>query len=170
MTLKQENTTETPHPRAVELAIRRCQAYFGRTQYPEGYWWGELESNPAMEAEHLMLCYFLGRGDQERWRKVSNFILSKQREDGSWGQYYQAPGDLSTSVECYFALKLGGLSPRLGTNAEGPPVHPVSGRYTQDQGLHQDLAGPLRTVGLEGHSQHATGDDLATPVASLQHL
>ena len=111
MTLTQENTTETTHRRAVEQAIRRCQAYFGRTQYPEGYWWGELESNATMEAEHLMLCYFLGRGDEERWRKVSNFILSKQREDGSWGQYYQAPGDLGTSVECYFALKLGGLSP-----------------------------------------------------------
>ena len=111
VTLTQENTSETPHRQAVEQAIRRCQAYFGRTQYPEGYWWGELESNATMEAEHLMLCYFLGRGDPERWREVSNFILSKQRNDGSWGQYYESPGDLSTSVECYFALKLGGLSP-----------------------------------------------------------
>ena len=111
MTLTHENTSGTPHRQAVEQAIRRCQAYFGRTQYPEGYWWGELESNATMEAEHLMLCFFLGQRDQERWRKVSNFILSKQRDDGSWGQYYQAPGDLSTSVECYFALKLGGLSP-----------------------------------------------------------
>ena len=111
MTVTQQNTSETPSQEAVEQAIRRCQAYFGRTQYPEGYWWEELESNATMEAEHLMLCYFLGREDQERWRKVSNFILSKQREDGSWGQYFEAPGDLSTSVECYFALKLGGLSP-----------------------------------------------------------
>ena len=109
MTLTQQNTPETPRRQAVEQAIRRSQAYFGRTQHPEGFWWGELESNTTMEAEHLMLCYFLGQGDRERWRKVSNYILSKQREDGSWGQYYEAPGDLSTSVECYFALKLGGL-------------------------------------------------------------
>ena len=91
--------------------MRRSQDYFRRTQYPDGYWWGELESNPTMEAEYLMLCHFTGRHDGERWRKVCNYILSKQRSDGSWGQYFEAPGDLSTSVECYFALKLAGHSP-----------------------------------------------------------
>ena len=97
--------------RVVAQAVQRSQDYFRRTQYPEGYWWGELESNPTMEAEYLMLCHFTGRHDPERWRKVCNYILSKQRDDGSWGQYYDAPGDLSTSVECYFALKLAGHSP-----------------------------------------------------------
>ena len=96
---------------AADEAVRRSQDYFRRTQYPEGYWWGELESNPTMEAEYLMLCHFTGRHDQERWRKVCNYILSKQRNDGSWSQYYEAPGDVSTSVECYFALKLAGHSP-----------------------------------------------------------
>ncbi len=90
--------------RAVDLS----QKYFRRTQHSEGYWWGELESNPSMEAEYLMLCHFTGRYDKERWRKVSNFILSKQRDNGSWGQYYGSLGDVSTSVECYFALKLAG--------------------------------------------------------------
>ncbi len=80
-------------------------------QYPDGYWWGELESNPTMEAEYLMLTYFLDAVDRERWRKIVNYILGRQREDGSWGQYFGAPGDLSTSVECYFALKLAGVSP-----------------------------------------------------------
>ena len=101
----------TQFNRAVNQAVQRSQDYFRRTQFPEGYWWGELESNPTMEAEYLMLCYFIGRNDPERWRKVCNYILSKQRSDGSWGQYYGAPGDVSTSVECYFALKLAGYSP-----------------------------------------------------------
>jgi len=61
-----------------------------------------------MEAEYLMLSHFLGRKNPSRWRKVANHILSKQQADGSWGQYYEAPGDISTSVECYFALKLAG--------------------------------------------------------------
>ena len=95
---------------AVEQAIQRSQDYFRQTQYPEGYWWGELESNPTMEAEYLMLCYFTGRHNPGRRRKICNYILSKQRADGSWGQYYEAPGDVSTSVECYFALKLAGHS------------------------------------------------------------
>jgi squalene-hopene/tetraprenyl-beta-curcumene cyclase len=92
----------------VEQAIARTQSYFRHTQYLDGYWWGELESNNSMEAEYLLLSYFLSKVDLEKWRKAANYILSKQREDGSWGQYYQAPGDLSTSVECYFALKLAG--------------------------------------------------------------
>ena len=95
----------------VGQVIARSQAYFRRSQYGAGYWWGELESNNTMEAEYVMLSYFLDRVDKEKWRKAANYILSKQRDDGSWGQYYEAPGDLSTSIECYFALKLAGYSP-----------------------------------------------------------
>ena len=92
----------------VRKAAIRCHNYFRGAQHPDGYWWGELESNPTMEAEYLMLSHFLGRKNPERWRKVANYILTKQQDDGSWGQYFEAPGDVSTSVECYFALKLAG--------------------------------------------------------------
>ena len=105
-----ENLLQRPVSRDVDRAIARSQAYFRSTQYLDGYWWGELESNSTMEAEYILLAYFLGKVDQEKWRKVTNYIVSKQRADGSWGQYYEAPGDLSTSVECYFALKLAGYS------------------------------------------------------------
>ena len=96
---------------AVEGTIRRSHDYMLSVQYQDGYWWAELESNPTMEAEYLLLTYFLDVADEARWKKLANYILGKQREDGSWGQYYQAPGDVSTSVECYFALKLSGVSP-----------------------------------------------------------
>ena len=105
-----ENLLQRPVSRDVDRAIALSQAYFRSTQYLDGYWWGELESNSTMEAEYILLAYFLGKVDQEKWRKVTNYIVSKQRADGSWGQYYEAPGDLSTSVECYFALKLAGYS------------------------------------------------------------
>ena len=94
----------------LDLAITRTQAYLLGEQYEEGYWWGELESNPTMEAEFLLLNHFLGLRDPDRWRKLANHILGQQRADGTWGQYYGAPGDLSTTVECYFALKLAGVS------------------------------------------------------------
>ncbi len=99
---------------AVDRAVGRCHQYFRETQYPEGFWWGELESNPTMEAEYLLLCRFLGRDDPERRKKVANHILGKQQDDGSWGQYFEAPGDLSTTVECYFALKLAGYCAESG--------------------------------------------------------
>ncbi len=104
-------------------AIARSQQYFRQTQYPDGYWWGELESNNTMEAEYIFLSWFLGKQNPEKWRKLTNYILSKQRDDGSWGQYYEAPGDLSTSVECYFALKL--AAAHYGSTEAGRlPHHP----------------------------------------------
>jgi squalene-hopene/tetraprenyl-beta-curcumene cyclase len=90
----------------VAQALRRTQDYFFESQHPDGYWWGELESNPTMEAEYLMVTYFLGSDEGERWKLVANDIRRRQRDDGTWGMYYGAPGDLSTTVECYFALKL----------------------------------------------------------------
>ena len=96
---------------AADQAIHRSQEYLLSIQHSDGYWWGELESNPTMEAEYLFLTYILEAADEDRWRKISNYLLSKQREDGSWGQYFEAPGDISTSVECYLALKLAGVSP-----------------------------------------------------------
>ena len=96
---------------ALDTAIQRSQDYLLSVQYPDGYWLGELESNSTIEAEYLMVTHFLGVADAERWRKLANWILSRQRDDGTWGQFYGAPGDLSTSIECYFALKLAGISP-----------------------------------------------------------
>jgi len=106
---KVESRTGKELQAQVEETIHRAQQYMLGIQYAEGFWWGELESNPTMEAEYLMLSYFLGAENKERWHKIANYILGRQQEDGSWAQYYQAPGNLSTSVECYFALKLAGV-------------------------------------------------------------
>ena len=111
MTASYQSRVAAPPRADLDRAIRRCQDFFRQKQYQDGYWWGQLESNPTMEAEYLLLSHFLGKGDPKRWEKICNSILKSQRDDGSWGQYYQAPGDLSTSVECYFALKLAGHSP-----------------------------------------------------------
>jgi squalene-hopene/tetraprenyl-beta-curcumene cyclase len=85
--------------------------YFLRTQHPDGYWWGELESNPTMEAEYVMLTHFLGSDEGDRIPLVAEDIRRRQSPDGSWQMYYGAPGDLSTTIECYFALKIAGESP-----------------------------------------------------------
>ena len=92
----------------VREALARTQARFFQTQRPEGYWIGELESNPTMEAEHVMLARFMGADDDGRIPLVAEDIRRRQSPDGSWRMYYGAPGDLSTSIECYFALKLAG--------------------------------------------------------------
>jgi squalene-hopene/tetraprenyl-beta-curcumene cyclase len=92
-------------------ALRKVQDYFLRTQHPDGYWWGELESNPTMEAEYVMLTHWLGSDEGDRIPRVAEDIRRRQSPDGSWRMYHGAPGDLSTTIECYFALKLAGDAP-----------------------------------------------------------
>jgi len=92
----------------VDLVVERAQDWFAREQFSDGYWWAELESNATMDAEYLLLTHFLGARDEQIWRGVAQDIRNYQRLDGSWAMYYGAPGDLSTTVECYFALKLAG--------------------------------------------------------------
>src|SRR5439155_838297 len=58
----------------IDLVIERAQGWFEREQYPEGYWWAELESNATMDAEYLLLTHFLGARSEEHWRGVAQDI------------------------------------------------------------------------------------------------
>lgn len=96
--------------------IRKTHEYYRGDQYDEGYWWYELESNVTIISEYLMLLRFLGIRDHDRERKIANHILRNQGAEGSWSLYRGGRGDLSTTIEAYFALKLAGYSsddPRL---------------------------------------------------------
>ncbi|KKM08027.1 hypothetical protein LCGC14_1728040, partial [marine sediment metagenome] len=73
---------------AVDEAVGRSQEYFLRSQHPDGYWWGELESNVCMAAEYLLLTHFLGVAEEGRWRKIANYLRSQQRPDGAWSIYH----------------------------------------------------------------------------------
>ena len=92
----------------LDIAIEASRDFFFKEQLPKGYWWAELESNVTITSEYLMLFHFLGLVDPERQRKMANYLLSKQTEAGYWTIYYGGPGDLSTTIEAYFALKLAG--------------------------------------------------------------
>ena len=92
----------------VAAALRRTRFTYLDQQHPDGYWWYQLESNVTIVAEYLMLLHFLGVHDACRDRKISNHILRHQRQDGTWSLYRGGAGDLSTTVEAYFALKLAG--------------------------------------------------------------
>jgi squalene-hopene/tetraprenyl-beta-curcumene cyclase len=100
----------------VSKAARKTQSYYMGEQHKDGYWWYELESNVSITSEYLMLLYFLGIRDEEKYKKIVHHILKNQRLDGTWALYWEGKGDLSTTIEAYFALKLAGLSaddPRL---------------------------------------------------------
>jgi squalene-hopene/tetraprenyl-beta-curcumene cyclase len=96
---------------AARAALERAEAHLRRLQSPEGYWWGELESNATIVAEHVFLLHALGLADDDLRRRLSNELLATQGGDGGWRVWYSGPADLSTTAEAYYALRLCGLPP-----------------------------------------------------------
>ncbi|MFQ5656957.1 MAG: squalene--hopene cyclase [Candidatus Methylomirabilales bacterium] len=102
---------DRPGLESVGESIRRAQEFLLEVQHPEGYWLGELEADTTLTSEYIMLCHFLGRVDRDRERKASNYLQSKQMDDGGWYLFPGSPSDISATVKAYFALKLVGHSP-----------------------------------------------------------
>ncbi|HZQ75756.1 MAG TPA: squalene--hopene cyclase [Acidimicrobiia bacterium] len=95
----------------VEGAVARARHHLLCRQSPEGWWKGELETNVTMDAEDLFLRHFLGIADDAVTGRAAAWIRSRQREDGTWATFHGGPGDLSTTVEAYAALRLAGDPP-----------------------------------------------------------
>ncbi|KUL78194.1 MULTISPECIES: squalene--hopene cyclase [unclassified Streptomyces] len=96
---------------AAERAVRRATDHLLARQDPEGWWKGDLETNVTMDAEDLLLRQFLGIRDEETTRAAALFIRGEQRDDGTWATFYGGPGELSTTIEAYVALRLAGDAP-----------------------------------------------------------
>jgi len=97
--------------RALEDALRRGADRLLELQHPHGWWKGELETNVTMDAEDLLLRQFLGVRTDELTQQSARWIRSKQRSDGTWGNFFGADADLSTTIEAYAALRLAGDPP-----------------------------------------------------------
>src|SRR5206468_12882136 len=94
--------------------LQRATGRLLELQDPAGWWKGELETNVTMEAEDLFVREFLGIRTDEVTRQTANWIRSKQRDDGTLGNYFGAPADLSTTPEADVALRLAGDDPAGG--------------------------------------------------------
>jgi squalene-hopene/tetraprenyl-beta-curcumene cyclase len=97
-----------PTAASVAGAVERARDHLLGLQGPEGWWKGELETNVTMDAEDLLLRHVLGILDPGTARAAGDWIRSQQRADGTWATYHGGPGDLSTTVEAYVALRLAG--------------------------------------------------------------
>lgn len=94
---------------AARRALERGRDHLLTLQEPDGSWCAELESNVTITAEHLFLLCAFGRADEEDTRMIATEILASQGEDGGWPIWHGGPGDLSSAVEAYFALRLAGI-------------------------------------------------------------
>lgn len=96
----------------VQHSIHKSQDLLLSQQFKEGFWWYTLEANESICAEYIMMLHILGLNKQQDQIQhgLIQRILKKQRTEGSWTLYHDGPGDLSTTIECYLALKLAGHS------------------------------------------------------------
>jgi squalene-hopene/tetraprenyl-beta-curcumene cyclase len=93
------------------VALARARNHLLTLQHPDGWWKGELQTNVTMDAEDLLLREFLGIREPEATERSARWIRSQQRADGSWAKFFDGPGDLSTTIEAYVALRLAGDLP-----------------------------------------------------------
>jgi squalene-hopene/tetraprenyl-beta-curcumene cyclase len=94
----------------LENCLKSAQNYLFSLQYPDGYWWAELESNVTITAETILLHKIWGTDKTRPLHKAEKYLRSQQRENGSWELFYADGGDLNTTVEAYMALRLLGVS------------------------------------------------------------
>jgi squalene-hopene/tetraprenyl-beta-curcumene cyclase len=105
-------------------AVRRAQDHLLAQQNlagAYGYWWAELEANVTLTAEYVMLHRILiasdprnrfsnGRDRELQIQQMARYLLREQRAHGGWELFYGDGGEISTTIEAYFALKLAGHS------------------------------------------------------------
>lgn len=96
---------------AARRATARATDYLLSVQDPAGWWKGDLETNVTMDAEDLLLRQFLGIQDPKLTEATARHIRGEQQEDGTWATFYGGPGEISTTVEAYVALRLAGDEP-----------------------------------------------------------
>jgi squalene-hopene/tetraprenyl-beta-curcumene cyclase len=94
-----------------------------------GWWSDELETNVTMTAEHVLLLRFLGLSHDDIRDGAIRHMLGAQREDGTWALYYDGPGDLSTTIEAYVALRV------LGVDASQLPMRKALRMILEHGGL-----------------------------------
>src|SRR5258707_12599629 len=94
-----------------EAALARARDHLLGLQHEQGWWQGELETNVTMDAEDLLLREFLGIRTEAETAAAGRWIASQQRAHGTWANFFGGPGDLSTTVDAYVALRLAGDQP-----------------------------------------------------------
>ena len=98
-----------PNPSAVSDSIRSAAQSLLRSQHADGYWVGELEADSSLEADAILLDYYLGEPNPERVRKLVNTLREEQTPEGGWALYPGGAPNVNVTVKGYFALRLAGL-------------------------------------------------------------
>jgi squalene-hopene/tetraprenyl-beta-curcumene cyclase len=94
-----------------QVALELAREHLLSLQDDAGWWRGELQTNVTMDAEDMLLREFLGVRRADETERSAAWIRSQQRVDGTWTNFHGGPGELSTTIEAYWALRLAGDPP-----------------------------------------------------------
>src|SRR5580700_3822742 len=102
------STSTVQAPSDAQVALERACEHLLSLQNGAGWWQGELQTNVTMDAEDMLLREFIGVRLPDETERSAAWIRSQQREDGTWANFQGGPGELSTTIEAYWALRLAG--------------------------------------------------------------
>jgi squalene-hopene/tetraprenyl-beta-curcumene cyclase len=91
------------------LALRRATDALWSKQHADGFWWAELQSNPSITAEVILLHHVWDVFDRVPKAQAEAYFRAEQRAHGGWELAYGDGGELSVSIESYMALRLLGV-------------------------------------------------------------
>ena len=91
---------------AANAALAQAFEFVDGAMHDDGRWCGEMKSNVTITTEYIFLLQAIGLRDKLDQEALSRYIRSEQSDDGSWALAPGLPGDVSTTVEAYLALKL----------------------------------------------------------------
>lgn len=96
-----QNDARTSLQQAIEFSFDN--------QQPDGHWFAEVSADVTFTCQYVMFKYAVGfdlTGDGDALRR---WLLQDQTEEGSWTLAPKNPGNISTTVEAYLALRILGL-------------------------------------------------------------
>ncbi|HEY4812576.1 MAG TPA: squalene--hopene cyclase, partial [Solirubrobacteraceae bacterium] len=91
-----------------KVALELAREHLLSLQEDGGWWRGELQTNVTMDAEDMLLREFLRIRNADETERSAAWIRSQQRADGTWANFHGGPGELSTTIEAYWGLRLAG--------------------------------------------------------------
>ncbi|MGE7761739.1 squalene--hopene cyclase [Peribacillus sp. NPDC097895] len=97
----------------VNEEMNRIVAQFIRDQSDDGSWQYPFETGIGTDCHMIILLRTLEINDEAFIKELVERIAGKQQKDGSWGLFYdEGKGNLTSTVEAYYALLYSGYRDR----------------------------------------------------------
>lgn len=92
---------------SAQESLRRAIDFSFSCQQSDGHWCAPVSADATFTAQYVMFKYSIpGLSLDSDGPAIKQWLFQDQKEDGSWGLAPTLPGNVSTSVEAYLALRL----------------------------------------------------------------